>query len=74
MKHLKVLLVAGARPSFMKIAPPISTIKKLNNSIDLSRLLWNKYVRGEMQNLFHRDPANPRKRSNSLKMLRFSPS
>ena len=36
MKHLKVLLVAGARPNFMKIAPIISAIKKFNNSINTS--------------------------------------
>jgi UDP-N-acetylglucosamine 2-epimerase (non-hydrolysing) len=35
-KELKVILVAGARPNFMKIAPLISAIKKFNNSIDSS--------------------------------------
>jgi UDP-N-acetylglucosamine 2-epimerase (non-hydrolysing) len=33
-KELKVILVAGARPNFMKIAPLISAIRKFNNSID----------------------------------------
>jgi UDP-N-acetylglucosamine 2-epimerase (non-hydrolysing) len=33
-KELKVVLVAGARPNFMKIAPLISAIKKFNNSIN----------------------------------------
>jgi len=48
-KNLKLILVAGARPNFMKIAPIISAIKKLNNSTNLSR---------EMQSEFHRDPSN----------------
>jgi len=48
-KNLKLILVAGARPNFMKIAPIISAIKKFNNSTNLSR---------EMQSLFHRDPSN----------------
>jgi len=33
-KHLKIMLVAGARPNFMKVAPLISAIKKFNNSIN----------------------------------------
>jgi len=32
-RNLKIMLVAGARPNFMKIAPLIHAIKKLNNSI-----------------------------------------
>jgi UDP-N-acetylglucosamine 2-epimerase (non-hydrolysing) len=32
-KNLKLILVAGARPNFMKIAPLISAIKKFNNLI-----------------------------------------
>jgi UDP-N-acetylglucosamine 2-epimerase (non-hydrolysing) len=35
-KPLKIILVAGARPNFMKIAPIISAIKKFNNSINPS--------------------------------------
>jgi UDP-N-acetylglucosamine 2-epimerase (non-hydrolysing) len=33
-KELKLILVAGARPNFMKIAPLISAIKKYNSSIN----------------------------------------
>jgi UDP-N-acetylglucosamine 2-epimerase (non-hydrolysing) len=33
-KVLRVILVAGARPNFMKIAPIISAIKKFNNSMN----------------------------------------
>jgi len=33
-KELKLILVAGARPNFMKIAPIISDIKKFNNPIN----------------------------------------
>jgi len=36
-KDLKVILVAGARPNFMKIAPIISAIKKFNESINPSK-------------------------------------
>jgi UDP-N-acetylglucosamine 2-epimerase (non-hydrolysing) len=75
-KNLKLILVAGARPNFMKIAPIISAIKKFNNSINLSHLPCNEYVRGEMRpapcsveattsgSLFHRDPTNPTSPSN----------
>jgi UDP-N-acetylglucosamine 2-epimerase (non-hydrolysing) len=35
-KESKVILVAGARPNFMKIAPLISAIKKFNESINPS--------------------------------------
>jgi UDP-N-acetylglucosamine 2-epimerase (non-hydrolysing) len=65
-KELKLILVAGARPNFMKIAPLISAIKKYNNSINLSRLPCNEYVRGEMQSLFHRDSTNPINSINSI--------
>jgi UDP-N-acetylglucosamine 2-epimerase (non-hydrolysing) len=35
--NLKIMLVAGARPNFMKIAPLISAIKKFNKSINETR-------------------------------------
>ncbi len=38
MEHLKVLLVAGARPNFMKIAPLISAIKRFNDSANRTKL------------------------------------
>jgi UDP-N-acetylglucosamine 2-epimerase (non-hydrolysing) len=58
-ENLKLILVAGARPNFMKIAPIISAIKKFNNSINLCR---------EMQSLFHRDPTNPKNSSNLINL------
>ena len=35
--NLKLILVAGARPNFMKIAPLISAIKKFNSSINANK-------------------------------------
>ncbi len=39
-KELKIILVAGARPNFMKIAPLVSAIKKFNEPINLSKREW----------------------------------
>jgi hypothetical protein len=57
---MKIILVAGARPNFMKIAPIIREIKSFNqtnhtNQTNLSRLPRSKIVWGEMGNLFHWD-------------------
>lgn len=38
-KTFKIMLVAGARPNFMKIAPLVSAIKKFNKSINETRNL-----------------------------------
>jgi hypothetical protein len=53
---MKIILVAGARPNFMKIAPIICAIKSFNqtnhtNQTNLSR---------EMRSLFHWDQTNQR--------------
>jgi UDP-N-acetylglucosamine 2-epimerase (non-hydrolysing) len=40
--NLKIILVAGARPNFMKVAPIISAIKKFNNSTNLTNPI--KYI------------------------------
>jgi len=51
---MKIILVAGARPNFVKIAPIIRAIKSFNqinwsNQTNLSRLPRSKSVRGEMR-------------------------
>ena len=45
---MKIILVAGARPNFMKIAPIIRAIKSFNQT-NLSRLPRSESVRGEMR-------------------------
>jgi hypothetical protein len=54
---MKIILVAGARPNFMKIAPIIRAVKSFNqtneknqtNQTNLSRLPRSESVRGEMR-------------------------
>jgi len=45
---MKIILVVGARPNFMKIAPIIRAIKSFNQT-NLSRLPCSESVRGEMR-------------------------
>ncbi len=79
---LKIILVAGARPNFMKIAPIIRSIKSFNkinctNQTNLSRLPRSESVRGEMRlvlwkqvystgSLFHWDQRNQRNHRNQI--------
>jgi UDP-N-acetylglucosamine 2-epimerase (non-hydrolysing) len=58
---MKLCIVAGARPNFIKIAPIISAINKFNNSINLSREMRPAPCSVEATtsgSLFHRDPIN----------------
>jgi UDP-N-acetylglucosamine 2-epimerase (non-hydrolysing) len=62
-KHVKIILVAGARPNFMKIAPIISAIKKFNNSINSSE---RKSQGARAQGVNEINPINPSNPSNSI--------
>jgi len=53
---MKIILIVGARPNFMKIAPIIRAIKSFNQ-INLSR---------EMRSLFHRDQTNQINQRNQI--------
>ena len=66
---MKIILIAGARPNFMKVAPLIRAIKSFNqinykNQTNLSRLPRSESVRGEMRSLFHWDQTNQRNQTN----------
>jgi len=57
---MKIILVAGARPNFMKIAPIIRAIKSFNQT-NLSRLPCSESVRGlpcGVWKLLHGEPIS----------------
>ncbi len=57
-KHIKIIIVAGARPNFMKIAPIIKEIKKTNN-ISYMLVHTGQHYDKNMSETFFKDLSIP---------------
>jgi UDP-N-acetylglucosamine 2-epimerase (non-hydrolysing) len=57
---MKIMLVAGARPNFMKVAPPLQELRRYPESFQTQLVHTGQHYDAEMSDVFFRDLDLPR--------------